>query len=59
MGGAAGEGAGTTFGISCGLVGFAALGLGAALLLARRHPEAQRTPLQPSGQLAQPENAVE
>jgi len=54
-----GEGAGTTFGISCGLVGFAALGLGAALLLARRHPEAQRTPLQPSGQLAQPENAVE
>jgi hypothetical protein len=37
-----GEGAGTALGTDAGLVAFAALGLGAALVLARRHPDAQR-----------------
>ena len=54
-----GEGGGTTVGITFGLVAFAMLGLGAALLLARRHPEAQHARARPSGQFAQPENAVE
>jgi hypothetical protein len=54
-----GEGGGTTVGITFGLVGFATLGLGAALLLARRHPESQHALALPSGQFAQPENAVE
>jgi hypothetical protein len=44
-----GEGAATTLGIAGGLVGFALLGLGAALLLARRHPEAQHPPAAPPG----------
>ena len=37
-----GEGGATTVGIAAGLVGLAALGLGAALLLARSHPEARQ-----------------
>jgi len=50
-----GEGGATTVGIAAGLVGLAALGLGAALLLARSHPEARqahdgrRTPLGEAG----------
>ena len=37
-----GEGGATTVGIAAGLVGLAALGLGAALLLARSHPEVRQ-----------------
>ncbi len=52
-----GEGGGTTLGTACGLVAFAGLGLGAALLLARHHPEARAAAVPRSGQLVRPENA--
>jgi hypothetical protein len=60
-----GEGAGTTVATVSGLIGLAALGLSAALVLARRHPEAQLTrsrsaePSVLSGQLVQADKAVE
>jgi hypothetical protein len=54
-----GEGTGTTVGTAAGLVAFAALGLGAALVLARRHPDVQRAPASRSGRPAEPQSAVE
>jgi uncharacterized protein (TIGR03382 family) len=39
-----GEGTGTTLATAGGLIAFAVLGLGAALLLARRHPDAEHAP---------------
>jgi len=48
-----GEGTGTTLATAGGLIAFAILGLGAALLLARRHPDAEQRPGTSSGQLAQ------
>lgn len=54
-----GEGTGTTLATAGGLIAFAMLGLGAALLLARRHPEAQHPSQRPPERLAKIENAVE
>lgn len=54
-----GEGTGTTLATAGGLIAFAMLGLGAALLLARRHPTAEHALTPPSGRLAQARDAVE
>ncbi|HEY0815820.1 MAG TPA: hypothetical protein VGE11_21305 [Pseudonocardia sp.] len=42
-----GEGSGTTLATAGGLIAFALLGLGAALLLARHHPDAEHAPARP------------
>ena len=43
-----GERAGMSAATAGGLLGFAVLGLGAALVLARRHPDVQPTPIRVS-----------
>ena len=54
-----GEGTGKTVGTAWGLIGFAALGLGAALVLARRHPDAQSDPERTSGTLGRPQTLID
>lgn len=54
-----GEGTGMTLATAGGLIAFALLGLGAALLLARRHPDAQHAPSHPAAQPTQACDTVE
>jgi hypothetical protein len=54
-----GEGSRTTVGVAVGLVGLAILGLSAALLLARHHPEAGPVRARPQGQVAPRRKALE